>query len=117
MVVAIIVAVALGVLWPDGAKQMKPLGDMFINLVKMVVAPIIFLTIVLGIAKMGDMKKIGRVGGKAILYFELVTTFALIIGVLVAHLLHPGAGIDASKLDKGDISQYTKSGEEMDWPA
>jgi aerobic C4-dicarboxylate transport protein len=115
VIVAIILAVAFGVLWPDGAKQMKPLGDMFINLVKMVVAPIIFLTIVLGIAKMGDMKKIGRVGGKAILYFEIVTTFALIIGVLVAHLLHPGAGIDANKLAKGDISQYTQSGEKMDW--
>ena len=96
-------------------KQMKPLGDTFINAVKMLIAPIIFLTIVLGIAKMGDMKKVGKVGGKAIIYFEIVTTLALIIGLLVVNILHPGSGLDPDKLPKGDISQYTSDGEKLNW--
>jgi aerobic C4-dicarboxylate transport protein len=112
---AISLAIFIGVIWPDTAKELKPLGELFINLVKMVIAPIIFLTIVLGIAKIGDMKKIGRVGGKAIIYFEIVTTFALIIGLIVTHLVHPGAGVNVSQIEKGDVSEYTKSGEKMDW--
>jgi aerobic C4-dicarboxylate transport protein len=115
VLVAIALAVVVGVLWPETAKQLKPLGDMFINMVKMVVAPIVFLTIVLGIARTDSVKKVGRVGGKAILYFEIVSTFALIIGLLVAHAVKPGSGIDVSHLNKGDISQYTKSGKEMNW--
>jgi aerobic C4-dicarboxylate transport protein len=107
--------VVVGVLWPETAKQLKPLGDMFINMVKMVVAPIVFLTIVLGIARTDSVKKVGRVGGKAILYFEIVSTFALVIGLLVAHVVKPGSGIDVSHLNKGDISQFTKSGNEMNW--
>jgi aerobic C4-dicarboxylate transport protein len=115
VLVAIALAVVVGVLWPETAKQLKPLGDMFINMVKMVVAPIVFLTIVLGIARTDSVKKVGRVGGKAILYFEIVSTFALVIGLLVAHVVKPGSGIDVSHLNKGDISQFTKSGNEMNW--
>jgi len=115
VLLAIALAILVGFLFPDVAKEMKPLGEIFINLVKMVVAPIIFLTIVLGIAKMGDMKKIGRVGGKAILYFEIVTTFALVIGLLVTHVVEPGVGVDTHRIEKGDVSEYTKSGQEMDW--
>jgi aerobic C4-dicarboxylate transport protein len=113
---AIAVGVLVGLIWPEVGKQMKPVGDTFINAVKMVVAPIIFLTIVLGIAKMGDMKKVGKVGGKAFIYFEVVTTLALVIGLIVVNVLKPGAGLDFDKLEKGDVSQYTSDGGgKIDW--
>ncbi|MDN4523137.1 C4-dicarboxylate transporter DctP [Fictibacillus fluitans] len=112
VVIAIILGITVGLIWPDAGKQMKPLGDTFINAVKMVIAPIIFLTIVLGIAKMGDMKKVGKVGGKAFIYFEVVTTFALVIGLIVVNLIKPGAGLDFDKLQKGDVSQFTSEGGE-----
>ncbi|TWT27104.1 C4-dicarboxylate transporter DctP [Planomicrobium sp. CPCC 101110] len=107
---AIVIGVLVGLIWPNIGKEMKPIGDTFINAVKMVIAPIIFLTIVLGIAKMGDMKKVGKVGGKAFIYFEVVTTLALVIGLVVVNVLKPGAGLDFSKLEKGDVSQYTEQG-------
>jgi aerobic C4-dicarboxylate transport protein len=91
---------------------MKPVGDTFINLVKMVIAPIIFLTIVSGVASMQDLKKVGRVGGKAVIYFEIVSTLALAIGLLVVNITKPGAGIDISKVT-GDISKYTASGAQL----
>ncbi len=102
---AIIIGVLVGLIWPNIGKEMKPIGDTFINAVKMVIAPIIFLTIVLGIAKMGDMKKVGKVGGKAFLYFEVVTTFALVIGLIVVNVIKPGAGLNFNELEKGDVSQ------------
>jgi aerobic C4-dicarboxylate transport protein len=110
---AVICGVALGVLDPGLAKQMRPLGDTFVKLVKMVIGPIIFLTIVLGIARIADVKKIGRVGGKAFLYFEIVTTFALAIGVTVVNLTKPGAGLDVSAMPKGDVSAYAAQGQGM----
>lgn len=112
---AIVIGVLVGLIWPDVGKHMKPLGDTFINAVKMLIAPIIFLTIVLGIAKMGDMKKVGKVGGKAILYFEIVTTFALIVGLIIVNIIKPGAGLDFSHLPKGDISQFTGDGAKLNW--
>jgi aerobic C4-dicarboxylate transport protein len=113
---AIAVGVLVGLIWPEVGKQMKPVGDTFINAVKMVIAPIIFLTIVLGIAKMGDMKKVGKVGGKAFIYFEVVTTLALVIGLIVVNVLKPGAGLDFNKLEKGDVSDYTsEGGGKIDW--
>ncbi|MDN7245408.1 C4-dicarboxylate transporter DctP [Planococcus shenhongbingii] len=110
VLVAIVLGVLLGLIWPNIGKEMKPIGDTFINAVKMVIAPIIFLTIVLGIAKMGDMKKVGKVGGKAFIYFEVVTTLALVIGLVVVNIVKPGAGLDFSELEKGDVSQYTENG-------
>ena len=107
VLVAITFGVVLGILAPDTAKAMKPLGDIFVNLVKMVIGPIVFLTIVTGIASLGDLKKVGRVGGKALLYFEIVTTFALAIGLVVVNVTRPGAGLDASGLATGDVAQYT----------
>lgn len=115
VICAIILGIIVGALWPTVGENMKPLGDTFINLIKMCIAPIIFLTIVLGIASMGDMKKVGKVGGKALLYFEIVTTFALIIGIIVANLVKPGAGLDPEKLEQGDISKYAEQGSGMDW--
>ncbi|MEH7461157.1 C4-dicarboxylate transporter DctP [Bacillus thuringiensis] len=107
---AIVLGVLVGLLWPSVGKEMKPIGDTFINAVKMVIAPIIFLTIVLGIAKMGDMKKVGKVGGKALIYFEVVTTFALIVGLIVVNVMKPGEGLNFNELAKGDVSKYTQNG-------
>ena len=88
---------------------MRPLGDTFINLVKMVITPVIFFTVVLGIARTGDLKRVGRVGLKALVYFEVVTTFALAIGLIVVNMIRPGDGIDASRIAGADIAQYTSS--------
>ena len=106
---AIVAGVLLGVFYPSNAVDMKPLGDGFIKLIKMIIAPVIFCTVVSGIAGMQDVKKIGRVGGKALLYFEVVSTFALAIGLLVANILKPGAGFNAdpAHLDAKSIAQYT----------
>lgn len=92
VLIAIAIGVALGVLYPDDAVAMKPLGDGFIKLIKMIIAPVIFCTVVSGIAGMENIKKMGRVGGKALLYFEVVSTFALAIGLIVANVLRPGDG-------------------------
>jgi aerobic C4-dicarboxylate transport protein len=106
---AIIIGVLLGIFDPALGEKMKPLGDGFIKLIKMIIAPVIFCTVVAGIAGMQDMKKVGRVGGKALLYFEIVSTFALAIGLLVANLVKPGAGfnVDPATLDTHAIAQYT----------
>jgi aerobic C4-dicarboxylate transport protein len=106
VVVALIAGVAVGHLYPAIATDLKPLGDVFINGIKMVITPVIFCTIVSGIAGMENLKKVGRVGGKAVLYFELVTTLALVIGMIVANVVHPGAGINAdiASLDKGAVA-------------
>jgi aerobic C4-dicarboxylate transport protein len=106
---AIVCGVLLGVFYPKLATDMKPLGDGFIKLIKMIIAPVIFCTVVAGIAGMQDMKKIGRVGGKALLYFEVVSTFALAIGLIVANVIRPGAGFNAdpAHLDTKAIAEFT----------
>jgi len=106
---AIIVGVLLGIFDPGLATAMKPLGDGFVKLIKMIIAPVIFCTVVAGIAGMQDMKKVGRVGGKALIYFEIVSTFALAIGLLVANLIKPGAGfnVNPATIDTHSIAQYT----------
>ena len=98
-----------------GTTFSEMLSGFFISLVKLFISPIIFLTITLGIVSMGDLKKVGKVGAKALLYFEVVTTVALIIGVLVANLIRPGDGVVTSQLKGGDISKYTKSATEFSW--
>ena len=113
VLVAIVAGIVLGAVAPDVGKKMKPLGDLFVNLVKMVIAPVIFLTIVNGIASMHDLKKVGRVGGKALLYFEVVTTFALLIGLAVVNVMKPGEGLSTAALAKGDISAYVTQGKAM----
>jgi len=112
---AIILGVLLGHFYPQLGEQMKPLGDGFIKLIKMLIAPIIFCTVVHGIASMEDMKKVGRVGLKALIYFEVVTTLALIVGLLVINILQPGSGmnVDAGAIDTKSIQIYTtKAGQE-----
>jgi aerobic C4-dicarboxylate transport protein len=115
VLVAIALGALLGVVAPDLARKMKPLGDTFVNLVKMVIAPIVFLTIVLGIANMHDLRRVGRVGGKALLYFEIVSTVALGIGLVVVNVLKPGAGLAASAMAKPDISAYVTQGKAMNF--
>ena len=114
VLIAIICGVLLGHFAPDTGVEMKIIGDGFINIVKVFIAPIIFLTIVLGIAGMGDLKKVGRIGIKSLIYFEIVTTFALAIGVVVAYLLEPGK-IDKSGLDIQDASKYTSGVADFSW--
>jgi aerobic C4-dicarboxylate transport protein len=106
---AIVAGILLGHFWPEIGAQMKPLGDGFIKLIKMLIAPIIFCTVVHGIASMEDMKKVGRVGVKALIYFEVMTTVALVIGLVVVNLWGPGRGmnIDAASLDTRGIATYT----------
>jgi aerobic C4-dicarboxylate transport protein len=105
----ITIGILLGHFYPETATAMKPLGDGFIKLIKMIIAPIIFCTVVTGIAGMQDMDKVGRVGVKALLYFEVVSTLALIIGLIVVHVIQPGVGmnVDASALDTKGLAAYT----------
>src|SRR5919205_4590626 len=91
---AIAIGVLVGYLAPKTGEQLKPLGDAFINLIKMLIAPIIFCSVVHGIASMEDMKKVGRVGLKAIVYFEVMTTIALVIGLIIVNLWRPGVGMN-----------------------
>lgn len=115
VLVAILLGVLVGVFFPAFAPSAKIISTTFVSLIQMLIAPIIFLTIVLGIASMGDIKKVGRVGGKALLYFEIVTTFALVIGVVVADVLKPGEGFIHKTLDVSKIAEYQKQAAEMNW--
>jgi aerobic C4-dicarboxylate transport protein len=106
---AIVLGILLGIFYPQLGVAMKPLGDGFIKLIKMIIAPVIFCTVVAGIAGMQDMKKVGRVGGKALVYFEVVSTIALAIGLVVANVVRPGDGFNAdpATLDTKSIAEYT----------
>ena len=115
VLLAITLGIAVGAFYPDFAPHAKLISQSFINMISMLIAPIIFLTIVLGIAHMGDMKKVGRVGGKALLYFELVTTLAIIIGMVVANLLKPGVGIQVAEGDVDKVKSYTEQADGVNW--
>jgi aerobic C4-dicarboxylate transport protein len=108
VLLGILVGGTIGYVSPETGVKLKPLGDGFIALVKMLIAPIIFCTVVLGIAGAGSMKKVGRVGGKALLYFEVVSTVALVIGLIVANVIKPGAGFNAdpASLDARAVADY-----------
>jgi len=112
VVTAIVIGVLLGHFYPHTGEAMKPLGDGFIKLIKMVIAPIIFCTVVVGIAGMEDMKKVGKTGGLALLYFEIVSSIALVVGLVIINLVQPGRGmnIDPSSLDTKGIAAYTGPG-------
>jgi len=112
VIVAIVLGILLGHFYPDAGAAMKPLGDGFIKLIKMIIAPIIFCTIVVGIAGMEDMKKVGKTGAYAVLYFEILSTVALIVGLIVVNTIQPGAGmnVDPKTLDTKAISQYAAPG-------
>jgi aerobic C4-dicarboxylate transport protein len=111
--VQVLIAIALGILIgyfdPDLGKKLKPLGDGFIALIKMMIAPVIFCTIVHGIASMGDLKKVGRVGVKTLFYFEAVSTVALVVGLIVGNVLQPGAGTDVGGFDASAVQSYVET--------
>lgn len=109
VLLGVVAGVLLGVLAPEFSSQLKPLGDAFILLIKMLFAPIIFATVVLGIAKMENMKELGRVGVRALLYFEIMSTFALFLGLLVVNVFEPGKGmnVNPAKLDTSVLNTYT----------
>lgn len=117
VLLAIVIGILVGLNFPGFAPTAKLISQTFINMISMLIAPIIFFTIVLGISQMGDMKKVGRVGGKALLYFEVVTTIAIIIGLLVANIFQPGKGVDvsAADADSSKIQTYQQGASEMNW--
>jgi aerobic C4-dicarboxylate transport protein len=115
VLIGIVLGGLLGYVKPAWGVALEPLGAAFVNLVKMLIGPIIFTTVVVGLAGMGDLKRVGRVGAVAVIYFEIVTTLALVIGLVVANLAAPGAGFhaDPSKLDAGSLARYTNAAKEM----
>jgi aerobic C4-dicarboxylate transport protein len=115
VLIAIVIGCLVGFYFPGFSPAAKLISETFINLIKMLIAPIIFITVVLGIAGVGNMKKVGRVGGKAILYFEIVTTLALVIGLFVANWVQPGKGVSTSDLDASKVTTYTQKAEELNW--
>jgi len=112
VITAIVIGVILGHFWPQTGEAMKPLGDGFIKLIKMIIAPIIFCTVVVGIAGMEDMKKVGKTGGLALLYFEVVSSVALVVGLVIINVVQPGHGmnVDPASLDTKGIAAYTGPG-------
>ena len=115
VILGIVLGVLLGIFYPHAAESMKPLGDGFIKLIRMMIGPIVFFTVVVGIAGIGDMRKLGRVGLKALLYFEVLTTAALLIGLIVVKIVQPGAGmhVDPAALDSKAVAQYAAQGREL----
>jgi aerobic C4-dicarboxylate transport protein len=113
VICAIVLGVLLGYFYPETGTAMRPLGDAFIKLIKMIIAPIIFCTVVIGIAGMENMKKVGKTGGLALLYFEIVSSIALVVGLTIVNLVQPGAGmnIDPASLDTKGVAAYTKPGQ------
>lgn len=110
--VALVLGIGVGALFHGNETAMsimQPIGDIFIHLIKMIVIPIVMAALVVSIAGVGDIKKLGKLGGKTLLYFEIVTTIAIVIGILAANLFHPGSGLDTSKLEKSDISKYEET--------
>jgi aerobic C4-dicarboxylate transport protein len=115
VIIGIMAGVLVGFLFPDFASTAQLISETFINMIRMVIAPVIFFTIVSGIAGAGELKKAGRIGGKAILYFEIVTTMALVIGLIVANLVKPGVGVVYSNIHPDKVAQYTTQAKAMNW--
>ncbi|EGQ26279.1 cation:dicarboxylase symporter family transporter [Mammaliicoccus sciuri] len=116
ILIGLVLGIAVGAIFygnPKVETYLQPIGTMFINMIKMIVVPIIISTLVIGVAGTGDIKKLGKLGGKTLLYFEIVTTIAIIVGLMSANIFKPGEGIDMSSLEKGDISQYVETTEEV----
>lgn len=110
VILAIVLGILLGFFAPDWATQLKPLGDGFISLVEMLIAPVIFCTVVFGVSGAGDMKKVGRIGGKALLYFEVISTFALAFGLIIVNWLRPGEGfhVNPATLDTASVAEFSQ---------
>lgn len=116
ILVGLILGIAVGAIFygnPAVETYLQPIGSVFINMIKMIVVPIIISTLIVGVAGSGDIKQLGKLGGKTLLYFEIVTTVAIIVGLLAANVFKPGEGVDMSNLSKTDIDQYVQSSEEV----
>ncbi|WP_338752634.1 cation:dicarboxylate symporter family transporter [Bacillus sp. FJAT-52991] len=116
ILIGLILGITVGAIFygnPAVETFLKPIGDIFIRLIKMIVVPIVISTLIIGVAGTGDMKKLGKLGGKTLIYFEVVTTIAILVGLLAANIAKPGEGVDMSKLAKGDIQQYMETTEEV----
>ncbi|RYF63809.1 MAG: cation:dicarboxylase symporter family transporter, partial [Comamonadaceae bacterium] len=115
VILALIAGVAVGLLWPETAVQLKPLGDGFIKLIKMLIPLIVFCVVVHGIAGTGDLKRVGRVGIKALIYFEVVTSIALVLGLALAFWFEPGVGmnVDPSALDPKAMGAYAENASKL----
>ncbi|SEN82046.1 proton glutamate symport protein [Lihuaxuella thermophila] len=109
ILIGLVLGIIIGAVFygnPHVEKFLQPIGDIFIRLIKMIVIPIVISSLIIGVAGVGDMKKLGKLGGKTILYFEIITTIALIVGLLAANVFQPGAGVDMKALEKTDIQTY-----------
>lgn len=116
ILIGLVLGIAVGAIFygnPNVETYLQPIGKMFINMIKMIVVPIIISTLIIGVAGTGDIKKLGKLGGKTLLYFEIVTTIAIVVGLLSANIFKPGEGIDMSSLEKGDISSYMETTQEV----
>ncbi|MEH7115520.1 cation:dicarboxylase symporter family transporter [Neobacillus niacini] len=114
ILIGLILGIGVGAVFfgnPDVAKFLQPIGDIFLRLIKMIVIPIVISSLIVGVAGVGDSKKLGKIGGKAIIYFEVITTIAIVVGLLSANIFQPGAGIDMSLLQKTDINSYVDTAE------
>lgn len=117
ILIGLILGIAVGAIFYGNANvqtYLQPIGDIFLNLIKMIVVPIIISTLIVGVAGTGDMKQLGRLGGKTLIYFEVITTVAIVVGLLAANIFQPGAGIDMSELEQSDISSYVETTEEQE---
>ena len=117
ILIGLILGIAVGAIFYGNANvqtYLQPIGDIFLNLIKMIVVPIIISTLIVGVAGTGDMKQLGRLGGKTLIYFEVITTVAIVVGLLAANIFQPGAGIDMNQLEKSDISSYVETTEEQE---
>ena len=112
VLIGILIGIAIGFLFPKFGSELKVLADIFIKLIKMLIAPIVFFTVVIGIGNMGDVKKVGRIGGKALLYFEIISTFALAIGLVIVNIIKPGSGFNTQAAKAGDVAQFTQQAKE-----
>jgi aerobic C4-dicarboxylate transport protein len=115
VIIGILLGILTGWLFPSFASTAKLISETFINMIRMVIAPVIFFTIVAGVAGAGDMKKVGRVGGKALLYFEVVTTLALIIGLVVANLIKPGSGVSVTHVANKQVAEISNQAKDLNW--
>ena len=117
ILIGLILGIAVGAIFYGNANvqtYLQPIGDIFLNLIKMIVVPIIISTLIVGVAGTGDMKQLGRLGGKTLIYFEVITTVAIVVGLLAANIFQPGAGIDMSQLEQSDISSYVETTEQQE---
>jgi len=115
VIVGIVLGVLVGIFVPHAGEQFKPLGDVFIKLIRMMITPVIFFTVVIGIANIGSTRRLGRVGVKALVYFEVVTTFALLIGLAIASIFQPGKGmnVNPATLDMKSVAEYASDGKHL----